>query len=78
MKNLVKINMKQKIKNWLKRYLPAEIIAFFTSIGLATLIFILTKNKILTAYAATVGDNLGYYGFISIREVILSKNNHKK
>ncbi len=70
--------MKHKIKEWVQRYLPAEILALILSLSLAGLVYFLTQNKILAAYGATIGDNTGYYGFISIREVILNRIHHKR
>ena len=69
--------MNSKIKEWIKRYLPAEIVATFTAILISTIVYLLTKNPIITALAGTWGENLGYYGFLSIREVVQSKKQHK-
>jgi len=58
----------QKIKEWLRRYLPAEILAGIGAISGASLFYLITNNEILSAYAGTIGDNIGYYTFISLRD----------
>ena len=70
--------MKKKVREWLKRYLPAEILATIGALLGAGLIFILTKNRILSAYAGMIGENVGYYGFIFTREHIKDLKNSKK
>jgi len=58
--------MKEKIKEWLKRYVSTEIFAIIGAFLGAGLIFLLTRNRILSAYMGVVGENTGYYGFILI------------
>ena len=74
--------MKEKLKEWLRRYLPAEIFATIGALIGAGLIFFLTKNRIISAYAGAIGENIGYYGFICIREHLNdlkdSQKNNKK
>jgi len=60
--------MKHKIIDWIKRYAPAEIFGVIGALLGAWLVFLLTNNRILAAYAGTITDNIGYYGFILIRE----------
>lgn len=53
---------------WLRRYLPAEIVATVCTIlggVIATLVF---ANPLLTALAGTWGENLGYYSTIAVTE----------
>ncbi len=70
--------MNKKIKEWLKRYLPAEILATIGAMLGAGLIFLLTNNRILSAYIGTIGENTGYYGFIFIREHYNDLNKSRK
>jgi len=66
----------------MKRYFPAEIFSIMGALLGAQIVFILTGNRILSAYAGAIGDNLFYYGLIVIREIITdakhSKNNNQK
>lgn len=70
--------MKHKIRNWIKRYLPAEILATILSIIFAYIAFLLTNNLIVSAFAGTWGDNLGYYGIIIYSDLKKSLSHHKK
>lgn len=70
--------MNEKIREWIKRYLPGEILGTIGALIGAGLIYFLTKNRILSAYAGAVGENIGYYGFIFIKEHINDLDNSKK
>ena len=69
--------MKHKIRGWIKRYLPGEIICAITALLAATAAYFLTGNRVVIAYAGTWGENLGFYGFMSIRDIIHSRRHHK-
>ena len=60
--------MKRKIREWSKRYLPAEFFAIIGALLGAGGVFFFTGNRILSAYIGTMGENIGYYWFILIRE----------
>lgn len=67
-----------KIKEWLWRYVPAEIFATLGAISGATLFYLLTKNRIISAYAGVMSENAGYYGFISILDFKKDKAKYEK
>jgi len=69
--------MKKKIKEWLKRYLIAEIACLITALIASFLAIFLTGNRIIIAYAGTFGENIGFYGTISTRDIIRSIREHK-
>lgn len=60
---------KAKLIKWLKRYGPAEIIGTIGAYFGSFLTYGFTDNKVITAYGATMGENLGFYGTIFFREV---------
>ena len=70
--------MKKKFKEWLRRYIPAEICATIGALGGAFLVYILTHNGILAAYAGTISENVGFYVCMALREVQISRKHHKK
>ncbi|PIN85929.1 hypothetical protein COV19_07600 [Candidatus Woesearchaeota archaeon CG10_big_fil_rev_8_21_14_0_10_44_13] len=70
--------MKKKIKEWLKRYVPAEIFATIGVVIGSWLVFVLTGNRVLSAYIGTIGENIGFYSFIFIREHINDFNHSKR
>jgi hypothetical protein len=57
-----------KIKEWLRRYLPAEAFAVVSALLFSGIVYLLTKNRILAAYAGAIGDTGVFYLFIFIRE----------
>lgn len=65
--------MKWNVREWSIRYIPSEIIASISAVLSATFIYSITKNSVLTAIAGTWGENLGYYGSIFIRDILITK-----
>lgn len=56
--------MKHKVKEWLKRYLPAEILSIIATLAGALLCFKMTGSNVSTALAGTWAGNLAYFGYI--------------
>ncbi|MDZ4757916.1 MAG: hypothetical protein SGJ10_07245 [Bacteroidota bacterium] len=69
--------LKQKGKEWLKRYLPAEIVGTVVVMIAAGIAHLFTENLIIIAYAGAVGESIGFYATILIQN-ILSKNKERK
>lgn len=57
------------MKEWIARYLPAEALATSGAVLGGLLIDYLTKNSVLTAFGATWGENLGFYGTIFFQDL---------
>lgn len=68
----------KRIKEWLWRYAPAEIFATIGAIFGAGFLYLFTNNRIIAAYAGVIGENVGYYGFILIRDFKKNKTNYEK
>lgn len=62
--------IKHKIKEWIKRYLPAEIVGTITAIGSASIAHIFYENLIFIAYAGSLGEAIGFYSTIFIQNII--------
>ncbi len=60
--------MKHKVREWGRRYVPAEILGTILAMAAAGFAFYTTQNSIITAYAGTWGENLGYYSSIIVRD----------
>ncbi len=58
-----------KLLEWAKRYLPAEILAAIAAVAAAAIAYRLTHSPVVTALAASVGDNAGYYGYFVTKEM---------
>jgi hypothetical protein len=65
--------MKQKIREWIWRYLPAEILSVIITLLSAGFTYQLTGNYITTALAGTWGGNIAYFGYILISDIIQTK-----
>lgn len=70
--------MKHKIKEWVQRYLPAEIVATVGALTFASVSYNITGNGIISAYMGTIGENIGYYGYITLKDINHSKKHHEK
>lgn len=61
--------MKNKVKEWIKRYLPAEIISIIVTLISSVLTYKLTKNNLTTALVGTWVGNIGYFGTILLNDI---------
>ncbi len=61
--------MRDKLAEWLRRYLPLEIAATLAALGGGLGIAALTANPLAIAYAGTWSENAGYYGMAIWREM---------
>lgn len=64
--------MKQKITEWTKRYLPAEILSIIITLITAGLVFNITNNQLTTALAGTWAGNIAYFGYILVSDILIS------
>jgi O-antigen/teichoic acid export membrane protein len=69
--------LKHKIKEWVKRYLPGELVGTVTAIGAATIAHLFSQNYILIAYAGSLGEALGFYSTFIIQQILLAAKKHK-
>ena|SRR6187402_1198476 len=69
--------MKQKAKEWLKRYLPAEILSIIVTLACAWVADALTHNGVTTAFAGTLGGNIAYFGYILVSDIFISASKCK-
>lgn len=68
----------QKIKEFSKRYLPAEIVGTLTAIGAASIVHVFSDNPVFIAYIATLGEAVGFFSTIFIQHFIAYSKKHKK
>src|SRR5215217_4709397 len=65
--------IKTKIKEWLWRYGPAEVVSLVTTLCAAWAALHVTDSKTWTAVAGTWGGNLGYFGTILLSDMLLTR-----
>ncbi len=69
--------MKNKIKKWLKRYLPAEIVGTIFAVFFSLTTYKVTKNDVLAAIAGAWMETIGFFGTMIIREVLHNRKECK-
>jgi len=58
-----------KMRGWLRRYGPAEVVGTLTAILGYLLVRAVTKSETAAAYGGTLGDLVGFYGTVGTREL---------
>ena len=65
--------MKQKIREWLRRYLPAELLSGVATLAGAGLALHLTHSQLSAALAGTWAGNVAYFGYLLGQDVRLAR-----
>lgn len=68
---------KKKGVEWLKRYLPAEVVGTITAIAAASIAHFFSTNLILIAYAGSLGEAIGFYSTVAIQNILVVVNKNK-
>jgi len=61
--------MKQEVREWLRRYGPAELLSVLATLAAAGVTFRLTHHGVGTALAGTWGGNVAYFGYILAADI---------
>jgi hypothetical protein len=69
--------MGRKLREWVGRYLPAEVLGTVTALATAWTVHAVSGSLISAAVAGTIGESLGYYGCIVVREVRSCDTRHR-
>ena len=67
----------QKIKEFSKRYLPAEIVGTITAICAASITHGFSDNPVFIAYIATFGEAIGFFSTILIQHIFTFSKKRK-
>ncbi len=67
----------QKIKEFSKRYLPAEIVGTITAICAASITHVFSDNPVFIAYIATFGEAIGFFSTILIQHIFTFSKKRK-
>jgi hypothetical protein len=65
--------MNKRAKEWIKRYLPAEILSFALTIVAVLTTSLFTQNKVAIALWGTWAGNVGYFGYILAADIIVAR-----
>lgn len=72
---MVNLKLRLKTKEWIKRYIPAEILGTAFALTAASLVFYHDHSYVLAATAGWFGEGIGFYGYFISTELFL---NHQK
>lgn len=67
--------VKHKLKEWLKRYLPGEIVGTITALAAAMIARAYSENYIFIAYIGSIGEAVGFYSTVFIQNIINAYKN---
>jgi len=62
-------SMTAKMKEWLKRYLPAELLSTGATLGGGVIAYRIWNNAVAAALVATWAGNLLYFGYILLNDI---------
>jgi hypothetical protein len=74
---MTEVGVRRKLREWVGRYLPAEILGTVTALATAWTVHAASDSLISAAVAATIGESLGYYGFMVVREAFRYDTRHR-
>ncbi|MBP6218131.1 MAG: hypothetical protein KA436_06065 [Oligoflexales bacterium] len=64
-----------KIREWLARYLPSELAGTISMYLGYYWIWTMTEHPGAASYAAAISENVGFYGIMLFRELLLNRRN---
>lgn len=70
--------MKTKIKEWIRRYLLADILSTILSLATAWVIHRTTGDNVLAAFVGSAMASISFYGIIAYSDVRKSLKHHRK
>ena len=70
--------IKRKAKEWIKRYLPSEIVGTITALGSAGIAHYYNNNGIFVAYMGSLGEAIGFYSTVLIQNILIREKRNKE
>ena len=74
---MTEIDVRRKLREWVWRYLPAEVVGTVTALAAALTVHAASGSLVSAAVAGTVGESLGYYGCMAVREALVHDTRHR-
>ena len=69
--------IRRKLREWFGRYLPAELLGTITALAAAWTVHAVSGSLISAAVAGTIGESLGFYGCMAVREAFRNDTRHR-
>jgi hypothetical protein len=70
--------LKNKTKEWLKRYLPAEILDTIGALIAAWIVYDHTHSYVAAAASGWIGEGIGFYGYFISSELLLHAKRYRE
>jgi hypothetical protein len=74
---MTEVGVRRKLQEWVGRYLPAELLGTLTALTGAWTVHAVSGSLISAAIAGTIGEGLGFYGCIAVREAFRNDTRHR-
>jgi hypothetical protein len=68
----VRIKSASKTREWLRRYIPAEVLGTIAALSAAWAVYAHTHSYIIAAGSGWVGEGIGFYGYFIVTELLSS------
>ena len=68
---------KAKFKEWLRRYIVAELLGTVISVGFASFLFVRTHNYVVATGGGLVGEGIGFYGYFIVSELVINNQRYR-
>jgi hypothetical protein len=65
--------MNRRVREWIRRYLPAEVCSLAITILAVLITYAFSGNRLTTAILGTWFGNIGYFGYLLVADVIYAK-----
>ena len=70
--------MKSKRKEWLRRYIPAEILGTITALIGAWTVYAHTGSYVTATASGWFGEGIGFYGYFTVTEFLSNSKRYKE
>lgn len=70
--------LKQKTKEWARRYIPAEILGTAGALIAAWIVYVHTHSYVAAAAAGWIGEGIGFYGYFVSTELLLNARKYRE
>ena len=70
---VAELGSRSRVEDWARRYGVAELAGIVTALVAAWLVDALGAHIVAIAYAATAGENVGFYGVIISRQIAIDR-----
>jgi hypothetical protein len=68
--------LKDKRNEWLRRYIPAEIIGTITALTGAWIVYAQTNSYVASAAVGLIGEGIGFFGYFITIELLNNRNKY--